>query len=53
MPRPTQQLLFPDAQAEDAVSDAASSTFVNNLSLPVHRWFRYSAADCPNFVTTP
>jgi hypothetical protein len=21
----------------------SSSTFVNNMSLPVHRWFRYSA----------
>src|SRR5438552_750173 len=25
------------------VSAQASSTFVNNMALPVHRWFRYSA----------
>jgi len=25
------------------VTDAQSSTFVNNMVLPVHRWFRYSA----------
>lgn len=37
-----QSLLFPDA-AEGAVSDETSSTFVSNMGLPVHRWFRYSA----------
>jgi hypothetical protein len=26
-----------------AVSDEQSSTFVGNMALPVHRWFRYSA----------
>lgn len=40
--RQTQSLLFPDA-AEQTVSDRSASTFVNNLRLPVHRWFRYSA----------
>jgi hypothetical protein len=40
--RQTQSLLFAD-DAVPAVSDAAASTFVNNMDLPVHRWFRYSA----------
>lgn len=37
---PHQLAFFPD---EIASSQATSSTFVDNLSLPVHRWFRYSA----------
>lgn len=40
--RRRQSLLFADA-AVRAVSDAAASTFVKNMDLPVHRWFRYSA----------
>lgn len=40
--RRRQSLLFAD-EATPAVSDAAASTFVNNMDLPVHRWFRYSA----------
>lgn len=40
--RQTQSLLFEDGSAQ-AVSEAAASTFVNNMDLPVHRWFRYSA----------
>lgn len=40
---PTQLSLFPEAAAEGSVSDAASSTFVNNMRLPVHRWIRFSA----------
>ena len=40
--RQTQSLLFAD-DALPVVSDAAASTFVNNMDLPVHRWFRYSA----------
>jgi DNA modification methylase len=39
----TQGLLFSDAIAEPSVPDGSSSTFVKNMSLPVHRWFRYSA----------
>lgn len=38
----TQTLLFPDA-TESSVTDKTSSTFVDNMSLPVHRWFRFSA----------
>jgi hypothetical protein len=40
--RQTQSLLF-DGDAVPRVSEAAASTFVNNMDLPVHRWFRYSA----------
>jgi hypothetical protein len=38
----SQAFLFP---AEDAapLRDASSTTFVDNMKLPVHRWFRYSA----------
>jgi DNA methylase len=39
----TQTLLFPDAATESGVADRTSSTFVDNMSLPVHRWFRFSA----------
>lgn len=39
----TQTLLFPNATAESCVADKSSSTFVDNMSLPVHRWFRFSA----------
>jgi hypothetical protein len=38
----SQGLLFRDA-AEPAGRDETSSTFVDNMRLPVHRWFRYSA----------
>jgi hypothetical protein len=38
-----QTLLFEDVRLATEVSEASSSTFVNNMSLPVHRWFRYSA----------
>lgn len=40
--RQAQALLFEDG-SEPGVSEAAASTFVNNMDLPVHRWFRYSA----------
>src|SRR6188508_1126867 len=45
-----QGLLFADADAEAAVSDKASSTFIKNLALPVHRWFRYSAGFSAEWV---
>lgn len=45
-----QGFLFPDAADELRVSDAASSTFVKNLGLPVHRWFRYSAGFSAEWV---
>jgi hypothetical protein len=40
--RYVQETLF--AEDESAISaDETSSTFLDNISLPVHRWFRYSA----------
>jgi adenine-specific DNA methylase len=36
-----QRTLFEDQISES--KSANSSTFVDNMSLPVHRWFRYSA----------
>jgi len=41
--RPLQRSLFPDAADEQVIDDQTSSTFVDNLNLPVHRWFRFSA----------
>lgn len=38
-----QPTLFPEVLTESTVSDAASSTFVDNMRLPVHRWIRFSA----------
>jgi hypothetical protein len=38
-----QLLLFEDEFHETAVDERGSSTFVDNMSLPVHRWFRFSA----------
>lgn len=54
--RMTQLELFEDEKpiaTEGAVFDQAavsSSTFVNNMSLPVHRWFRYSAGFSASWV---
>lgn len=40
----TSQLpLFGEAPIPAARADASSSTFVDNVKLPVHRWFRFSA----------
>lgn len=36
-----QPVLFPESKPQ--VSEAVSSTFVDNMRLPVHRWVRYSA----------
>ena len=35
--------LFPECATDSPVSEAASSTFVDNMRLPVHRWIRFSA----------
>jgi len=40
--RQVQSLLFP-SETDTQVSLSSSSTFVPNMGLPVHRWFRYSA----------
>lgn len=36
---PEQRRLFED----EKINYTSSSTFLDNLSLPIHRWFRYSA----------
>ena len=38
-----QKTLFPEYFADLEAANAASSTFVDNMRLPVHRWIRYSA----------
>lgn len=38
-----QATLFDQDTAYSSFKDGVSSTFADNLSLPVHRWFRYSA----------
>ena len=50
MARSQQKLLFPDTANVNEVSKEASSTFVNNMTLPVHRWFRYSAGFSATWV---
>ncbi len=39
----TQGLLFPMTELAAGVKEDTSSTFLDNMRLPVHRWFRYSA----------
>jgi DNA modification methylase len=48
-PSPSQQFLFPDLDAPQP-RDATASTFVDNMRLPVHRWFRYSAGFSAQWV---
>lgn len=38
----TTLLLFPDLRST-AEKDERSGTFVDNMKLPIHRWFKYSA----------
>ena len=49
-----QSSLFPLAKLEASLESkeeaASSSTFANNMSLPVHRWFRYSAGFSARWV---
>lgn len=42
MPRPVQIPLFPEA-ATPRHTERTSGSFADNMSLPIHRWFRYSA----------
>ncbi|MBN1372937.1 MAG: hypothetical protein JW987_13455 [Anaerolineaceae bacterium] len=45
--------LFPDKSPEDKPNekkDNRSGTFVDNMKLPVHRWFRYSAGFSAEWV---
>jgi hypothetical protein len=45
MSSPARQFNQPGLFDEDetAVASARTSTFVDNMAIPVHRWFRYSA----------
>jgi hypothetical protein len=45
----SQLLLFP-AEEMAIVCEATSSTFIDNMALPVHRWFRYSAGFSAQWV---
>ncbi|HVU88384.1 MAG TPA: hypothetical protein VHD36_13775 [Pirellulales bacterium] len=45
-----QTLLFPELQSETSAREDRSSTFVDNMSLPIHRWFRYSAGFSARWV---
>jgi hypothetical protein len=49
---PSQGLLFPDDIEEKSARDKTSSTFVDNMRLPVHRWFRYSAGFSADWVAS-
>lgn len=44
------QLLFPSPPEPLLVRDEVSSTFIDNMKLPVHRWFRYSAGFSAQWV---
>lgn len=46
----TQQLSFLDSAPAPLVADRVSSTFVPNMRLPVHRWYRYSAGFSAHWV---
>src|SRR5437764_6659490 len=48
-PLAVQSTLFSDSKTT-SVSPADSSTFAPNMSLPVHRWFRYSAGFSAEWV---
>lgn len=41
--RTQQASLFPELVPEPQVDDSGSSTFIDNMRLPVHRWIRFSA----------
>jgi hypothetical protein len=51
MIRSRQSLLFPEQfLSPSPVADQTSTTFVSNMALPVHRWFRYSAGFSAEWV---
>jgi hypothetical protein len=50
MIRRRQETLFPDLETAPQVSAESSSTFISNMKLPVHRWFRYSAGFSAEWV---
>lgn len=47
--RPTQLLLFP-AEETAPPREESSSSFVANMALPIHRWYRYSAGFSSQWV---
>lgn len=50
MPVPTQAALF--VSEAPVRRSSHSTTFANNMTLPVHRWFRYSAGFSADWVAT-
>ncbi len=46
----TQRLLFPGEDVPPNDRDRTASTFLDNMALPVHRWFRYSAGFSAEWV---
>jgi hypothetical protein len=50
MPSLTQQMLFDSDEPSVVGRDSASSTFVDNMRLPVHGWIRYSAGFSAEWV---
>ena len=52
----TQLNFFPEASSENASTDSKkrtsrSGTFIDNMKLPIHRWFRYSAGFSAEWVS--
>jgi len=45
-----QPSLFSISELESKEEAASSSTFTSNMSLPIHRWFRYSAGFSARWV---
>ncbi len=45
-----QLLLFSDIECRKPATHERSSTFVDNMTLPIHRWFRYSAGFSAQWV---
>lgn len=48
--RHTEQVRLPFFEEEETSQTDTFSTFLDNLSLPIHRWFRYSAGFSANWV---
>ena len=48
---PIQQSLFPESKENrSSVQKSRSGTFTDNMKLPIHRWFRYSAGFSAEWV---
>ena len=48
---PIQQSLFPECEENhNSVQTSRSGTFTDNMKLPIHRWFRYSAGFSAEWV---